>query len=58
MKSQYGFDAVAFVLESLALMFVSLLAACLDFYAPIAVGPSFATHKTLLSVVFLSLIPI
>lgn len=33
-------------------MFVSLLAACLDFYAPIAVGHSFANHKTLLSVVF------
>ena len=52
LKSQYGFDAVAFVLEYLALMFVSLLAACLDFYAPIAVGHSFANHKTLLSVVF------
>lgn len=52
LKSQYGFDAVAFVLEFLALMFVSLLAACLDFYAPIAVGHSFANHKTLLSVVF------
>lgn len=52
LKSQYGFDAVAFVLEFLALTFVSLLAACLDFYAPIAVGHSFANHKTLLSVVF------
>ena len=52
LRSQYGFDAVAFVLEYLALMFVSLLAACLDFYAPIAVGHSFANHKTLLSVVF------
>lgn len=52
LKSQYGFDAVAFTLELLVFLFVSLLAACLDFYAPIAVGHSFANHKTLLSVVF------
>ena len=29
-----------------------MVTACLLFYAPIAIGNSFATHKTLLSVVF------
>ena len=41
-----------FALELLVLVLLSLLVSCLNFYAPIAIGNSFANHKILLSVVF------
>ena len=40
------------LMELLGVLLVSMVTACLMFYAPIAIGNSFATHKTLLSVVF------
>ena len=41
-----------YMLEFLGVLLVSMVTACLLFYAPISIGNSFATHKTLLSVVF------
>jgi hypothetical protein len=41
-----------FLVESLILCFVGIASCCLQFYASMAVGYSFAAHKTLLSVVF------
>ena len=52
MNRYYAFNGLLYSLELLGLLLVSMLAACLMFYAPIAIGNSFATHKTLLSVVF------
>lgn len=52
MDSYYMANGLAFVLEMLALLFVSLLVTCLLFYAPMSIGYSFANHKGLLSVVF------
>lgn len=50
--SYYALNGVAFVLEFLLLLFLSCAAFCLQFYAAMAVGHSFANHKTLFSVVF------
>ena len=52
MDSYYMANGLAFALEMLALLFVSLLVTCLLFYAPMSIGYSFANHKGLLSVVF------
>ena len=48
----YGFNGAGFALEALAILLLSLIVSCLNFYAPIAVGHSFSGHKILLSVVF------
>ena len=48
----YMVNGALFALELLATVLAGMLTACLLFYAPIAIGNSFATHKTLLSVVF------
>ena len=48
----YAINGAAFFAELLALTLVGCAAACLQFYAAMAVGYSFANHKTLLSVVF------
>ena len=52
LDSYYMANGVAFALETMALLFVSLLVTCLLFYAPMSIGYSFANHKGLLSVVF------
>lgn len=52
MNSYYALNGTAFVLELLALLIVGWFGICLEFYAAMAVGHSFAKHKTLLSVVF------
>ena len=52
LNGYYMANGVAFALEILALLFVSLLVTCLLFYAPMSIGYSFANHKGLLSVVF------
>ena len=52
MDIYYMANGLAFALEMLALLFVSLLVTCLLFYAPMSIGYSFANHKGLLSVVF------
>jgi hypothetical protein len=48
----YAINGAAFLVEALVLMFASCAAGCLLFYAAMAVGHSFAGHKTLLSVAF------
>lgn len=45
-------NGIAIVVELLVLAVVCCLALCLSFYAPLAIGHSFAQHKMLLSVVF------
>ena len=45
-------NGVLLLVELLVLFVVFCLAACLDFYAPLAIGHSFAQHKMLLSVAF------
>lgn len=52
LSSYYALNVLAFVLEIFVLVLLALLVSCLNFYAPIAIGHSFANHKTLLSVVF------
>lgn len=52
LDSYYMANGLAFALETMALLFVSLLVTCLLFYAPMSIGYSFANHKGLLSVVF------
>ena len=52
LNGYYMANGLAFALETLALLFVSLLVTCLLFYAPMSIGYSFANHKGLLSVVF------
>lgn len=52
LNGYYMANGLAFALEALALLFVSLLVTCLLFYAPMSIGYSFANHKGLLSVVF------
>ena len=52
LNSFYMANGLAFALEILALLLVSLLVTCLLFYAPMSIGYSFANHKGLLSVVF------
>lgn len=48
----YAINGAAFLLEGLVLLFLACAALCLLFYAAMAVGHSFANHKTLLSVAF------
>ena len=48
----YAVNGILYLLELLGVALVGMVTACLLFYAPIAIGNSFATHKTLLSVVF------
>ena len=48
----YAVNGLLYMLELLGVLLVSMVTACLLFYAPIAIGNSFAAHKTLLSVVF------
>lgn len=45
-------NGVLLLVELLILFVVFCLTACLDFYAPLAIGHSFAQHKMLLSVAF------
>ena len=52
MNRYYAFNGLLYSLELLGVLLVSMVTACLMFYAPIAIGNSFAAHKTLLSVVF------
>ena len=52
MNRYYAVNGLLYMLELLGVLFVSMVTACLMFYAPISIGNSFATHKTLLSVVF------
>ena len=52
LSSYYMANGIAFMLEILAVLLVSLLVTCLLFYAPMSIGYSFANHKGLLSVVF------
>ncbi len=58
MSSYYALNGAAFSLELLALFIVGCFGICLEFYAAMAVGYSFAKHKTLLSVVFFFLFQI
>lgn len=58
MTSYYALNGTAFVLELLALFIVGCFCCCLEFYAAMSVGHSFANHKTLLSVVFFFLFQI
>lgn len=48
----YALNGVAIFVELLVLVFLGCAAMCLEFYAAIAVGNSFANHKGLLSVAF------
>jgi hypothetical protein len=48
----YAINGVGFLLEFIVLCFVGIASSCLQCYASMAVGHSFANHKTLLSVVF------
>ena len=52
MNRYYAVNGLLYMLELLGVMIVSMVTACLLVYAPISIGNSFATHKTLLSVVF------
>lgn len=52
MNRYYAVNGLLYMLELLGVLIVSMVTACLLFYAPISIGNSFATHKTLLSVVF------
>ena len=48
----YAVNGAAFLAEGLLLLFFGCAAVCLQFYAAMAVGHSFANHKSLLSVAF------
>jgi hypothetical protein len=48
----YAINGAAFVAEGLVLVFLSCAGCCLEFYAAMAVGHSFAGHKGILSVAF------
>ena len=52
MNSYYTVNGILYILELFGVALAGMVTACLLFYAPIAIGNSFATHKTLLSVVF------
>lgn len=52
LTSYYALNGAAFLVELLALLILSCFCCCLQFYAAMSVGHSFANHKTLLSVVF------
>lgn len=47
-----GWNIAAYILEVLLCLFLLSCSTCLHFYAAMALGHSFADHKTLLSVVF------
>lgn len=48
----YAINGTVFLLELVALIFVSCVAFCLQFYAALAIGHSFTNHKMAWSVVF------
>ena len=50
LTAYYAFNGTAFLLELLALIFVGCCVLCLEFYAAMAIGHSFANHKVLCSV--------
>ena len=50
LTAYYAFNGTAFLLELLALVFVACCVLCLEFYAAMAIGYSFANHKVLFSV--------
>lgn len=50
LTAYYAFNGTAFLFELLALIFVGCCVLCLEFYAAMAIGHSFATHKVLYSV--------
>lgn len=50
--SYYAVNGAAFILEALAVAFLGCAVTCLMFYAAMALGYGFPTHKGLLSVVF------
>ena len=50
LTAYYAFNGTAFLLECLCLVFVSCCVLCLEFYAAMAIGHSFANHKVLCSV--------
>ena len=50
LTAYYAFNGTAFLLELLALIFVGCCVLCLEFYAAMAIGHSFANHKVLYSV--------
>ena len=52
LTAYYALNGTAIVLELMALAFVGCVAFCLQFYAALAVGHSFANHKMALSVAF------
>lgn len=47
-----GWNIAAYILEGLVCLFLLSCSVCLHFYAAMALGHSFANHKTLLSVCF------
>lgn len=51
LTAYYAFNGTAFLFELLALIFVGCCVLCLEFYAAMAIGHSFAAHKVLYSVV-------
>ena len=57
LTAYYAFNGTAFLFELLALIFVGCCVLCLEFYAAMAIGHSFAAHKVLYSVLsFLGLL--
>ena len=50
LTAYYAFNGTAFLFELLALIFVGCCVLCLEFYAAMAIGHSFANHKVLYSV--------
>ena len=50
LPAYYAFNGTAFLFELLALIFVGCCVLCLEFYAAMAIGHSFAAHKVLYSV--------
>ena len=50
LTAYYAFNGTAFLFELLALIFVGCCVLCLEFYAAMAIGHSFAAHKVLYSV--------
>ena len=58
LTSYYALNGAAFLLELLALVIVGYFCCCLQFYAAMSVGHSFANHKTLFSVLFFFLFQI
>lgn len=50
LTAYYAFNGTAFLLELLGLIFAACCVLCLEFYAAMAIGHSFANHKILYSV--------